>query len=94
MVERTTAPMDDEQARIFGEACASITTSAMDGLSDKIKAGVINRLQQGGSLYLHVQMVPDFVVVLALDPGDPAKPNMELARWSGAAPEAVKRVLN
>lgn len=94
MVEKTTAPMDDEQARIFGEACASITSSAMDALTDSIRAGVINRLQQGGNLYLHVQMIPEFVVVLALDPGDPAKPNMEIARWSGASSEAVKRVLN
>jgi hypothetical protein len=95
MSERTTtAPMDADQTAIFAEACASITTSAFAGLSERVKQTTLAILARGGNLYVHAQMVPEFIVVLALDTGDPNVPNMELARWSGATPEAVKRTLN
>ena len=86
MMEKTTA----STGKALGEACASFTTSAMAALPDKVRTGVGNHLEQGSSLHLHVQMTPEFVVVLKLESGDPAK-NMELARWSGDVPEAIKR---
>jgi hypothetical protein len=89
-----TIPMDTDQAATFAEACGSITTSALNGLSEAARANIAAQIEKGGvELYLHVQMLPEYIVVLALA-GDPSKPPLELARWSGAAPEAIKRVLN
>lgn len=91
--ERRAIPMDTEQAALFAETAASITTAALNGLSEAARAGVAARLQAGGQLYLHVQMAPEYVVVLALDPG-PGMPPLEIARYAGAAPEDVRRALN
>ena len=90
MMEKTTAPTDNAQVAVLGEACASFTTNAMAALPERVRTGVVNYLEQGGSLHLHVQMIPEFVVVLALESGDPAK-NMELGRWSGDVPDGIKR---
>lgn len=85
----TKITMDHDAATTFGEAAASIATSALSGLSPEALAGVNARLQAGGNLYLHVQLVPTFVVVLALDPGANV-PTLELARWEGETPAGVK----
>lgn len=94
--EHRAIPMDAEQAALFAETAASITTAALNGLSEGARAGVAARLQAGGQLYLHVQMVPEYVVVLALDPapGDSACAPLEIARFAGAAPDSARVVLN
>ena len=86
MTEKTTA----STGNALGEACASFTTSAMAALPDRVRTGVGSHLEQGSSLHLHVQMTPEFVVVLTLESGDATK-NMELVRWSGDVPEGIKR---
>jgi hypothetical protein len=80
--------MDLEQAAAFAQSTASITTSALAGLGEAGLANVMARLQAGATLYLHVQMVPVFVVALVLDPApnDPAQKPIELGRWADEVP--------
>ncbi len=94
--ERRAIPMDAEQAALFAETAAAITTAALNGLSDAARAGVAARIEAGAELYLHVQMLPEYIVVLALDPvpGDPSQAPLELARYAAAASEDIKRLLN
>jgi hypothetical protein len=96
MTERRAIPMDVDQAALFAETAAAITTSALNGLSEAARAGVDARITQGAELYLHVQMLPNYIVVLALDPkpGDPASAPLEIARYTGATPEDIKRLMN
>ena len=96
MTERRAIPMDTEQAALFAETAAAITTAALNGLSDAARAGIDARIAQGAQLYLHVQMLPEYIVVLALDaaPGDSAQPPLEIARYTGATGEDIQRMLN
>jgi hypothetical protein len=96
MTERRKIEMDADAAAIFAEAAATITTNALNGLPDGARAGVAARIEAGGELYLHVQMLPNYVVVLALDPapGDPSKVPLEIARYTGATSDDIKRLLN
>lgn len=96
MTERRAIPMDTDQAALFAETAAAITTSALNGLSAAARAGVDARIAAGAELYLHVQMLPNYIVVLALDPGpaDPTQAPLELARYTGATSDDIKKLLN
>jgi hypothetical protein len=87
------AEIDDELAAAFASAAAEIATTVLNSLSEEARKRVAARTQHD-ALYLHVQIYPQYLGVLALDSTDPVVPPFELARWTGAAPEEVMRALN
>jgi hypothetical protein len=87
------AEIDEELAAAFASAAAEIATTVLNSLSEESRRAVAKRMQHG-PLFLHVQLYPELVVVLALDSTDPAVPPFELASWTGAAPPAVASALN
>jgi hypothetical protein len=96
MTDRQKIQMDADAAATFAEAAATITTNALNGLSEAARPGIDARITRGAELYLHVQMLPEYIVVLALDPkpGDPASSPLEIARYTGATPDDIKRLIN
>ncbi|MDP2330409.1 MAG: hypothetical protein Q8M19_06910 [Reyranella sp.] len=74
----------------FAEAACKITTLALNALGDTVPEGL---RQPGAQLYLMVQMVPKFGVLLMLDvaPGAADNQPVELARWTGEEAEAIRR---
>jgi hypothetical protein len=73
--------IDAEKAAKISELAAEIVLTALDDANADMKKTLAAQLDKG-TLYLHVQVHPSRLVILASDPSDPDLPPIELAAWS------------
>ena len=69
--------IDAEHAATFADAAGEIATQALNGLSEAARRNLAEQMPHG-SLYLHVQLHPAFIVVLAFAPNDSESPRSKL----------------
>lgn len=80
---------DAAQVVALAEAASTLTSCALNALGDTVPEG----LRHGHQLYMTIQLLPQFAVLLMYDaaPGDPDNKPVELARWTGEVAMAVRR---
>jgi hypothetical protein len=81
MDEKIELTIDAAKAARLSELAAEIALAALDDVDAATKKRLAAQLE-GATLYLHVQIHPRRLVILATDPSDPTAPPVELAAWS------------